>query len=75
MTADEAKWRRRFFIFMAVRLAGAAIVFLGIAIAFGDLIRDGGWRTGGMIIAAMGLIDVLFAPRLLKKQWEIEDRQ
>ncbi len=72
---DEAVWKRRFDIFAAVRLAGLATFFLGIAIAYTGLIRQGGWPTLGMIVAIIGLIDAVLAPRLLKKQWEREDAQ
>ena len=71
---DEAKWKRRFHIFALVRLAGLATFFLGSAIAYTDLVREGGWLAVGFIIAVMGMIDAVFAPRILRKQWEREDR-
>ena len=73
--ADEALWRRRFYAFMGVRLAGLATFFLGIAIAYSDLVRDGGWPLVGGILAVMGAIDAVFAPRLLKKLWDEQDRE
>jgi len=73
--ADENQWRRRFFAYSAVRLGGLAIFFLGMAIAFSDLIREGGWPRLGAIIAILGAIDAVFAPRLLKKGWDQQDRQ
>ena len=73
--ADEAVWKRRFLIFTLARLFGLAMIALGIAIAYSDLLRDGGWPLVGLIIAAMGAIDALFSPRLLKKVWEEEDRR
>lgn len=73
--ADEHVWKRRFLIYGAVRLGGLAIFFLGLAIAFSDLIRDGGWPQVGAVIAIMGVIDAVFAPRLLKKAWDEQDRQ
>ena len=69
---DEALWKRRFAIFMLIRLAGLAMFMLGVAIAYTDLVRDGGWPVAGAIIAIMGAIDAVFAPRLLKKQWDRE---
>ena len=72
--ADDALWKRRFHVFMAVRLAGLAIFFLGVAIAFTDLVRAGGWPLVGVIIAFMGMIDAVFAPRMLKRLWEEQDR-
>ncbi|MEO8547660.1 MAG: hypothetical protein ABI422_04760 [Sphingomicrobium sp.] len=71
---DEAVWKRRFLIFAALRLAGLATFFFGIAIAYTDLVREGGWPTAGIILAIMGLVDAVFAPRILRKQWEREDR-
>ena len=72
---DEALWRKRFRVFALVRLAGLATFFLGIAIAFSDLVRDGGWPLVGGLLAIMGIIDAVFAPKLLKRLWEQEDRQ
>ena len=69
---DEAEWKRRFLIFMLVRIAGVAIFLLGVAIIYSDLIREGGWPQLGAVIAIMGVIDAVFSPRLLKKVWEKE---
>ena len=73
--ANEDIWRRRFYIYSAVRLAGLAIFFLGIAIAYSDLVRQGGWPQLGAIVAILGAIDTVFAPRLLKKAWDEADRE
>jgi hypothetical protein len=67
---DEALWKRRFLVFTLVRLAGLATFFLGIAIAFSDLARDGGWPLVGGILAIIGLVDAVLSPRILKKIWE-----
>ena len=67
---DEALWKRRFLIFMVVRLAGLATFFLGIAVAFSDLVREGGLPSVGGVLAIAGVIDAVFAPRVLKKMWE-----
>ncbi len=74
MSDDDALWRRRFLIYSAVRLGGLAIFFLGLAIAFTDLVRPGGWTQVGAIIAIFGVIDALFAPRLLKRAWDQQDQ-
>ena len=58
-----------------VRLGGLAIFFFGIAIIYTDLVRPGGWPQLGAIVAIMGVIDALFAPRLLKKAWDEQDRR
>ena len=67
---DESLWKRRFLVFTLVRLAGLAIFFLGIAITFSDLVRDGGWPAVGVPIAIIGLVDAVFSPRIMKKIWE-----
>jgi len=72
--ADEDLWRRRFRLFLAVRLFGVAIFLLGIFIGFTDLLFEGGWPLLGVGIALMGLIDATFSPRLLKRLWEQQDR-
>lgn len=71
---DDRKARNRLLIYSLVRFGGAAIFFLGIAIMYTDLLRPGGWPQVGAIVAIMGAIDALFAPRLLKKAWDEQDR-
>lgn len=67
---DEELWRKRFQLFMAIRLFGLLTCLLGIAIAFTDLVRPGGWKLLGGILVAVGVIDAVLAPRILKKGWE-----
>lgn len=66
-------WRKRFQLFLLVRLFGVGTFLLGIAIAFSDLIRPGGWPLVGGLITIAGAIDAVFAPRLLKKLWQQQD--
>jgi hypothetical protein len=73
--ADEDLWRRRFHLFMLVRLVGLATFLLGIAIIYTDLLREGGWPALGAILAVMGTLDAVFAPRMLKKVWEQQDSE
>ena len=65
---DDTQARNRLLAYTAVRLAGLAIFFLGVAIIYTDWIRPGGWPRLGAIVAIMGVIDAFFAPRLLKKR-------
>ena len=74
MSDEDALWRRRLLIYSAVRFAGLAVFFLGVAIIYTDLARAGGWPRLGAIVAIMGAIDALFAPRLLKKAWDEQDK-
>jgi hypothetical protein len=73
--ADDDLWRRRFFVFMLTRLFGVATFFLGLAIIYTDLLREGGWPAVGAILAIVGTIDAVFAPKLLRKLWEQQDRE
>jgi hypothetical protein len=70
---DDRLARNRLLIYSGVRLGGLAIFFLGIAVMYTNLVREGGWPQVGAIIAIMGVIDAVFAPRVLKKVWDQED--
>jgi len=69
---DEEVWRKRFQVFALVRILGVATFLLGVAIAYSDLVRPGGWPLVGGILAICGVIDAVFAPKLLKRIWERE---
>jgi len=71
---DDDVARRRLLLYSLVRFFGLAIFLLGIAVMYTNLLRPGGWPQVGAIIAIMGVIDALFAPRLLKKAWDEQDR-
>ena len=73
MNDNDQLWRTRFLAFTLVRLAGLALFLIGIAIAFSDLVRPGGWPLLGGLMAIAGAIDALFAPRILKRAWERQD--
>ncbi|HEU4958405.1 MAG TPA: hypothetical protein VFT40_12350 [Sphingomicrobium sp.] len=73
MTDDEL-WKKRFQIFAAVRLVGVLTFLLGLVIAFSDLVRPGGWKLLGGILVIVGVIDAVFAPRILKRGWDRLDR-
>ena len=66
---DEAEWKRRFLIFSALRIAGLALFLLGIAIAFSDLLKPGGWPLLGGILAILGAVEAVLIGRILKKAW------
>jgi hypothetical protein len=72
--ADNQLWKKRFHLFMAIRLVGLAIFMLGLAIAFSDLVRPGGWKLLGGFLVIIGVIDALVAPRIVKRGWERSDR-
>jgi membrane protein implicated in regulation of membrane protease activity len=72
---DEAKWRKRLLAYTLVRLGGLTIFFLGIAIIYTNLLREGGWPQVGAVVAILGVIDAFLAPRVLKKAWDEQDRE
>jgi hypothetical protein len=71
---DDDQWKRRFQLFAAIRLFGLITFLLGIAIAFSDLVRPGGWKLVGGFLVIIGAIDALLAPKILKKGWERFDK-
>ena len=72
---NEDQARTRLLAYSGLRFGGLAIFFLGIAIIYTNLVRPGGWPQLGAIIAILGVIDSIFAPRLLKKAWDKQDEQ
>ncbi len=72
--ADDELWKRRFRTFLAIRLVGLATFLVGIAVAFSDLLQPGGSKLIGGLLAVMGAIDAVIAPRLLKRGWERQDK-
>jgi hypothetical protein len=72
---EDTVWRRRLLIYSLVRFGGLAIFFLGLAIIYTDLVRPGGWPQVGAIVAIMGALDALFAPHMLKREWDRQDRE
>jgi hypothetical protein len=72
---DDDVWRKRLLLYSLVRFGGLAIFFLGMAIMYTNLLRPGGWPQVGAIVAILGAIDALFAPRMLKKVWDRQDSE
>jgi hypothetical protein len=72
---DDARARNRLLAYTAVRFAGLAIFFLGIAVMYTNLLRPGGWPQVGAIIVILGALDAVLAPRVLKKAWDRQDHE
>lgn len=70
---DESVWKRRFALYTAARVGGLGIFLLGLAIAYSNLLREGGWPQVGAVVAILGVVDAVFAPRLLKREWDRQD--
>lgn len=67
---DEETAKKRFHIFLVIRLFGVALFILGTAIAFSDLLKPGGWPLLGAVLAITGVIDAVFASRVVKRMSE-----
>lgn len=72
---DEKIWKRRFHVFVALRLAGLAVFFLGLATVFTNLLAPGGSPVIGSIMIILGIVDAVVAPKFLRRQWEKQDRE
>jgi membrane protein implicated in regulation of membrane protease activity len=72
---DDTKARNRLLAYTAVRLGGLLIFFVGIAVMYTSLVRPGGWPQLGAIVAILGVVDAVLAPRVLKKGWDRQDEQ
>lgn len=71
---DDKTARKRLLIYSLVRFGGLATFLFGVAIMYTSVLRSGGWPQIGAIVAIMGVIDAMFAPRLLKRAWDEQDR-
>ena len=71
MTDEEAK--RQFIIFTILRVGGLALFLFGIAIAFTDLLKPGGWKLLGGILVIVGAIEAVLSPRLVKRSMNRTD--
>lgn len=67
--SDEQLWKRRFMLFMLVRLSGVFLIAFGMAVAFSDIVAPGGWRIGGALLIALGTVEAAIGPVLLRKAW------
>jgi hypothetical protein len=70
---DENLARQRLLVYSLARFGGLAIFFLGIAMIYTNLVRPGGSPQVGAVIAILGVVDAMFAPRLLKMVWDRQD--
>lgn len=72
---DESDvWQKRLLTYSLVRAVGVLIFFVGLAIIYTNLVRPGGWPQVGAVVAILGAIDALLAPRLIKQAWDRSDR-
>lgn len=63
---DDRRGQQQFKIFVAIQLMGLALFLGGVAIAFTDVLKPGGWRLLGGILAITGAIEAAFATRIMR---------
>jgi membrane protein implicated in regulation of membrane protease activity len=73
MSMDDDTARQRLLLYTLVRFAGLLIFFVGIAIIYTNVARQGGWPQLGAILAILGVLEAVLAPRLLKRSWDRRD--
>jgi len=66
---DAAEWKRRLAFYSAARLPGLALFMLGIAIAYSNLLRPGGWPQVGAVLAIVGGVGSILLPRAVRRRW------
>lgn len=64
--ADE-RGKRDFLIFSLLRISGALIFILGVAVTYSDLVAEGGQPWLGIPLAMAGLSEALLAPRIVRR--------
>ena len=67
---EEQADKKRFQIFAVVRLFGVGLFLLGTAVAFTDLLKPGGWPLIGGVLAITGVLDAVFASRVVRRATE-----
>ena len=69
---DDDVWRKRFQLFAILRIVGIAFFLFGIAVAFTDLLKPGGWPLLGGLLAIIGALEAVLISRVLKRTWKGE---
>lgn len=69
--AAEALAKKRFIALNLIRITGLICVLLGVAVAQGVIDLP---RLLGLALAAFGLYDFFFMPRMLAKRWKSPDQ-
>ena len=76
MTPDPQNddlWRARFIQINFVRIGGSAIVFLGLAIWYTNVLVQGGTIVLGLPLALIGLLVSFLGPKWLARHWKRQD--
>lgn len=66
---DETLWRNRFIAINLVRIGGTAVVMVGLAVWYSDLLVEGGTIVIGLPLALAGLVVSFWGPKWLAARW------
>lgn len=66
---DETLWRNRFIAINLVRIGGTAVVLVGLAIWYSDILVEGGTIVVGLPMALAGLVVSFWGPKWLAARW------
>ena len=69
LSDEDRVARSRLLMLTLIRLAGVALMALGLIISTGDLLRPGGWPLVGVPIALIGLVESLLLPKVFTAKW------
>jgi Na+/proline symporter len=70
---NDDLWRNRFITINLVRIGGTAIVFLGLAIWYTNLLVPNGSIVLGLPLALIGLAISFGGPQWLTRYWKRQD--
>ena len=65
----DSLWRNRFILMNLAGIAGTIVALFGLAIAYSDLVVEGGSIVVGMPIALIGVVVSFLAPKYLARRW------
>lgn len=70
---DDDLWRNRFITVNLVRIGATAVVLLGLAIWYSNILVRGGSPAVGLPLALIGLVVSFGAPIALSRHWKRKD--
>ena len=68
----ERQARKRFMVINVVRIAGVAMILLGLLVASGSV----DWpQWSAYVLMGVGMVDAFIFPTLLSRRWSTNDRR
>ena len=73
MNPSDDVWRTRFITLNLVRIGGTAVVLVGLAIWYTNVLVQGGSPALGLPLAIVGLVASFWGPVALSRHWKRKD--